>query len=222
LRVTWYGHSCFLYEIGEKKILIDPFLKDNPASPIKPEDVKEADLVLVTHDHFDHLGDAVSIMKRTKAASAAVFELANWFEEQGVPGVVGANVGGTVRFGPIGVSLVPANHSCSRGVPVGYVLTGGGDCIYHAGDTCYIAEMEYIGRRWRPTLACLPIGGHFTMDVEEAIEAALVIKPRCLIPMHYNTWSPIRVDEQAIVKLVASLQEICQVKVMRPGETLQL
>ncbi|MBI2184486.1 MAG: metal-dependent hydrolase [Thaumarchaeota archaeon] len=222
MRITWYGHACFLYQIGGKRILVDPFLKDNPSAPIGPQEIRSANIVLVTHDHFDHLGDAVDILKRTGASSVAVYELASWFEKQGVKTVIGANVGGTVRLGEISVSLVPAIHSCENGVPVGYVITDGKENVYHAGDTSYFAEMEFIGRHYKPKVACMPIGGLFTMDVGQAIEAASAIKPRYFIPMHYNTWDPIRVQGKDLQRLVRAVKKPCKVRVMKPGETAEL
>ncbi|MBI4258694.1 MAG: metal-dependent hydrolase [Thaumarchaeota archaeon] len=222
MRITWYGHSCFLYQIAGKRILVDPFLKDNPAATIGPQDIRRVHVVLVTHDHFDHLGDAVEIMGKTGASSAAVYELANWFEKEGVKSVVGANVGGTVRFIDVRVSIVPAIHSCANGVPVGYVISMGDESVYHAGDTSYFAEMEFIGRHYKPKVACLPVGGHFTMDVDQAVEAALSLKPRYLIPMHYNTWDLIKVEDKDLQRLVKSVENTCQVRVMKPGQTIEL
>ncbi|MFQ5998884.1 MAG: metal-dependent hydrolase, partial [Candidatus Bathyarchaeia archaeon] len=216
MRATWFGHASFLFEIGGKKILIDPFIKDNPMASVRPEEIDDVDIVLVTHDHFDHLGDAVDIMQRTGASTVAVHELAEWFKKQDVKGAVGANVGGTVRFEGVSVTIVPAIHTCTIGVPVGYVVSNGDESVYHAGDTSYMAEMQFIGKHLKPKVSCLPVGGHYTMDVDQAAYASSSIRSKFLIPMHYNTWDIIKVNDKDIERLGRSVRKFCRLKILKP------
>ena len=221
MRLVWYGHSCFLYDFGASKVLVDPFLEGNTYAPVKPKDIEEVDIVLVTHDHSDHLGDAIEILKRTGASSTGVFELMNMFQERGVKNVIPANVGGRIRIGDVTVSIVPAIHTCSVGTPVGYVISHGEDTIYHAGDTSYTSDMAIIGRLYKVKAACLPIGGHYTMGVEEAIEAVKDIKPRYVIPMHYNTFDVIRVDVKVFEEGVRRETE-AEPLILQPGKWVEI
>ena len=192
--VKYLGHSCFEIETNGKKILIDPFLEANPE--YKPEDICD---IFVTHGHGDHLGSAVEISKTTGAPVTAIFELAHYCAKQGIK-TYGIGLGGWHNYSWGRAAAVPASHSSSApdgsyaGCPCGYVFEIQGQTIYHAGDTCLNSEMKTIGEYYQPDLAMLPIGGYYTMDIEQAVKAAEWLGVSAVIPMHYNTFDAINVD----------------------------
>ncbi|RLI11576.1 metal-dependent hydrolase, partial [Candidatus Bathyarchaeota archaeon] len=162
----WLGHAAFLLELAGKKVAIDPWITGNPSCPIRLSDLGSVDVVCVTHDHGDHLGDALTICRQYGAKLVCVYEIGVKAQEEGVEAgqVCGMNVGGTVKLGDLAITLVPAVHSCSAGTPVGFVLRGEGKAIYHAGDTALFGDMALIGRLYGPLdLALLPMGGYYTM-----------------------------------------------------------
>ncbi|HDZ36282.1 MAG TPA: metal-dependent hydrolase [Thermococcus sp.] len=222
VKVKFLGHAAFLIE-GSKKILIDPFLTGNPKAAAKPEEL-EADLILVTHAHGDHIGDAIEIAKRTGAKIVAMYDIANYIGEQGNVEVVGMNYGPTEIDG-VGIVQVPAWHSSSDGKygignACGYIIELDGVKIYHAGDTFVFKDMELFAELYGPIdVALLPIGGHFTMGVKEAAKAVEFLKPKKVVPMHYNTWPPIAADPEEFKRLVGDRAEVI---VLEPGETLEL
>lgn len=226
VKVRYLGHACFTVSHADKTIIIDPFITGNPVSPIKVDQVR-ADLVLVTHGHFDHAGDAAAISKRTGAPIYTTFELSERFRAAGA-NVVGGNHGGTNDFGFAKVKIVWAAHSSSfgekleyAGNPCGFVVSVGGKTIYHAGDTDLFGDMKIIGERQKLDLALLPIGGFFTMDAEDAAVAVEYLKPRFVIPMHYNTWPQISADPEAFKRKVES-KTATKCVVLRPNEEFEL
>ncbi|NJE43410.1 metal-dependent hydrolase [Thermococcus sp. GR6] len=223
VKVRFLGHAAFEI-VGSKRILIDPFLTGNPAAAAKPEEL-EADLILITHAHGDHIGDAVGIAKRTGAKIVAMYDIANYLVENN-PGIttIGMNYGPTEVDG-IKIVQVPAWHSSSDGKysignACGYVIELDGVKIYHAGDTFVFKDMELLNELYGPIdLALLPIGGHFTMGPKEAAKAVELLKPRKVVPMHYNTWPPIAADPEEFKKLVGDKAEVI---ILKPGESLEL
>jgi L-ascorbate metabolism protein UlaG (beta-lactamase superfamily) len=196
--LTWLGHGTWLIEADDTKILLDPFLDENPSSPVKAADI-EADYILVSHGHFDHIADAVPIAKRTGATVIAVFEIAEWLKKQGVENTLAMNVGGSVEL-PFGkVTMTIAYHSSQLpdgsygGNPVGFVLTIARKRIYFACDTALFEDMKLIGMD-RIHLAVLPIGDLFTMGPRESLRAIDLLAPRMVAPAHYNTWPAIEQD----------------------------
>ncbi|HIQ23873.1 MAG TPA: metal-dependent hydrolase [Pyrodictium delaneyi] len=225
--VRWLGHSAFEIQIDGYRILVDPWLS-NPQSPVSVKDYEgKVDLVLVTHDHLDHLGDAVEILRLNPSAKfAAVYELANYVAEQlgdNSGRIVGANIGGPLKLPGIGLKVMffPATHSSDRGVPTSVVIAGSEATVFHAGDTGLFAEMQFIGELYSPDIALLPIGGHFTMDVVQAVKAVELLKPRVAIPMHYNTFPVIEADPQEFARLVAEKGLDTKVVVLKPGESYE-
>ncbi|WP_288072021.1 metal-dependent hydrolase [Pyrococcus sp.] len=224
VKITFLGHASFYIE-GSKKILIDPFLSGNPVASAKPDDFKTVDIILVTHAHGDHLGDAGAIAKRTGAKIVAMYDLANYIAEKyrGV-NTVGMNYGPT-KVDEVEIVQVPAWHSSSDGKysignACGYIVKLDGVTIYHAGDTYVFKDMELFAELYGPIdVALLPIGGHFTMGIREAAKAVELLKPRYVIPMHYNTWPPIAADPEEFKKLVG---EKAKVVILKPGEYLEL
>jgi L-ascorbate metabolism protein UlaG (beta-lactamase superfamily) len=201
IEITWLGHSTFLINTGKHMLLVDPFLDDNPAAPIKSGDVK-TDFILITHGHFDHISDAVKIAKRTGATTVSNFEISQWLTKQGVKDPVGMNHGGatTLPFGRVKMTI--AHHSSVLpdgtygGNPAGFLLTLDEAKIYIAGDTALFSDLQLYGRDGLD-LAIVPIGDFYTMGPEDSIEAIKLLKPKRAMPCHYNTWPPIAQDAKA-------------------------
>ena len=194
MQIKYLGHSAFEIETNGKKILIDPFLTMYP-----DYDASGVVDIFVTHGHADHLGSAIEISQSTGARITAVFELANYCASKGAR-ANGINLGGWIDFEWGKALAVPANHSSSTpegvyaGCPCGFVLEIEGKTIYHAGDTCLNSEMKIIGELYQPDVAMLPIGGYYTMDIEQAVIASEWLQVGTVIPMHYNTFDAIAVD----------------------------
>jgi L-ascorbate metabolism protein UlaG (beta-lactamase superfamily) len=221
-KVTWFGHAAFKIEIAGKTVLIDPWLDGNPASPIKASEIDKADVVYVTHDHVDHLGDAIEICKKTRATFVATFELGNYAEENGVSNVVGLNIGGTAEVGGLKFTVVHATHTASKGAPTGVIVEGEDKRIYHMGDTGLFGDLQVFGELYRPDLAMVPIGGFYTMGAREAAEAIAMLKPKAAIPMHYGTFPILAQSADDFVKYVREKTPRVKVVVLKPGESYQL
>lgn len=194
MEIKYLGHSAFEIKTAEGKILIDPFLVCAPN--YKPENITD---IFVTHAHGDHLGSAVEISKMCNAKITAIFELANYCSKKGAV-ADGINLGAWSEFAWGRVISVPAFHSSSTpdgqygGCPCGFVFEIENKRIYHAGDTCLNSEMKVIGEVLKPDIAMLPVGGKYTMDIEQAVIASKWLGVKEVIPMHYNTFDAINVD----------------------------
>lgn len=194
MSITYLGHSAFEITTGSYKILIDPFLVCIPHY-----DYSGVTDIFVTHAHGDHLGSAIEISKKTGARITAIYELANYCIKNGA-NALGVGLGGWIDYEWGKVIAVPAFHSSSTddgvygGCPCGFVFAIEGRAIYHAGDTCLNREMKTIGDVYAPDIAMLPVGGHYTMDIEQAVIAADWLGVTGVIPMHYNTFDAINVD----------------------------
>jgi L-ascorbate metabolism protein UlaG (beta-lactamase superfamily) len=225
-KVTWLGHASFALGIDQHKILIDPFLSDNPASAATPDDV-EADFIIVSHGHFDHIGDTVPIAKRTGALVISNFEIGNWLREQGVENVHQQHIGGGYIY-PFGyLKLTIAHHGSGLpdgsygGSPAGLLITlQDGKKIYFACDTALFYGMKLIGEEGID-LAVLPIGDNFTMGPDDALRAVKLVEPRVVIPVHYDTWDLIAQDPAAWAKRVEAETDATCV-VISPGESYEL
>ncbi|MGI6357226.1 MAG: metal-dependent hydrolase [Bacillota bacterium] len=221
MKIEFLGHACFLLESSAGKLLIDPFLSGNKLAT-KSADQIEVDYIFVTHGHDDHVGDTISIAKRTGATVGAVVEIAAQLFAPAEIRTLTGNIGGRQKT-PFGsVKFVPASHG--SGVPgalaCGFVLEVSGKKIYHAGDTGLIAEMQFLADE-EIDVALLPIGDFYTMGPEDALKAVGMIRPKCVIPMHYNTFPVIQQDPHAFKQAVEALG-LCQVKMLNPGEVLEV
>jgi L-ascorbate metabolism protein UlaG (beta-lactamase superfamily) len=198
--LTFLGQSAVLLEADGRHVLVDPFLSGNPKANASPDEVP-ADLILLTHGHADHLGDTVAIAKRTGAPVVAIVELANELAAEGLE-VVDLNLGGTHEFEGGWVRMVPAWHTGTspKGTvhtPAGLVIHLGGRTIYHLGDTALFSDLALPGKRDAIDLALIPIGGHYTMDRHDAVEAARLVGAPHVVPVHYDTFPPIETDAEA-------------------------
>ncbi len=203
LKITWHGHNTWQIETGGHKLVIDPFFDDNPAAKLKAADV-EADFILVSHGHFDHVSDAAAIAQRTGATVLAPFEVANWLQKQGVAEskAIGMNPGGAIKqpFGRLKMTI--AHHSSSLpdgsygGAACGLLLDLPAGRVYFACDTALFLDMKLIGAGGLD-LAVLPIGDLYTMGPDDAVEATRMLAPKHVAPCHYNTWPPIAQDAAA-------------------------
>ncbi|NIP86967.1 MAG: metal-dependent hydrolase [Planctomycetales bacterium] len=223
--LTWLGHGTWLIDTGPHRILLDPFLDESPTAPVKADQV-EADTILVSHGHFDHVADLVSVAKRTGATVVACFEICQWVGQQGVEKTEPMNLGGGIDL-PFGrVTMTRADHS--SGLPDGsYGGSAGGfklhladGVVYFACDTALFADMQQIGAGGLD-LAVVPIGDRFTMGPAEAVEAIKLLKPRRAAPAHYNTWPPIEQDAAAWAERIRA-ETASQPVVVEPGGQITL
>jgi L-ascorbate metabolism protein UlaG (beta-lactamase superfamily) len=221
VKITWFGHAAFKIEIANKILLVDPWLDGNPTSPVKVSEISKADIVFVTHDHGDHLGEAFAICKRTGATFAAVVELAHYAQENGVKKAVGLNFGGSIEIEGVKLFIVPAVHTCSRGAPTGVIIQGEGKTVYHAGDTAFFGDMQFIGEFYKPDVALIPMGGYYTMDAKEAVEAIKLLKPKIVIPMHYKTFPVLAQSADEFVRIAKEKVPKVKVIALKPGESYQ-
>lgn len=196
--ITWHGHGTVSFDVSGKKILVDPFFTDNPSAKLRASDV-EAEYILLTHGHGDHVGDAVSIAKRCGSLVISNFEVCNWIAAQGHELVHAQHIGGGYEH-PFGhVKLTIAFHGSglpdgsTGGMPAGFLLNLEGKKVYIAGDTALYSDMQLIGRHGLD-LAVLPIGDNFTMGPDDALLAVEFLNAAVVIPYHYNTWPPIAQD----------------------------
>ena len=197
VQLTWLGHASWLLELEGKRIVLDPFLENSPTATSKPEQI-QADYVLVSHGHFDHVQDAAAIANRCSATVVTNYEIALWLQKtQGVQNAVGMNIGGGIEL-PFGrLQMTPAIHSSSLpdgsngGNPCGFLIrSSSGFTIYFACDTALFSDMQLIGRKGID-VAVVPIGDLFTMGPDDALEAVKYISPKTVLPSHFDTWPPI-------------------------------
>jgi L-ascorbate metabolism protein UlaG (beta-lactamase superfamily) len=221
MEVRFLGHAAFELADGDATVLIDPFLSGNPKAAIGAEDVA-ATAILLTHGHGDHIGDTVAIAKRTGAPTVAIVEIANELGEEGID-VRDPNMGGTVKFDWGWVKLVPAWHTSTTpkgtaNVPAGLLINFQDTIVYHLGDTCLFSDLQLVGKRHPIDIALMCIGGHYTMDRVDAVDAAELVGAKTVIPCHYNTFPPIETDAQAFKSDVESATR-SNVVVLEPGQS---
>jgi L-ascorbate metabolism protein UlaG (beta-lactamase superfamily) len=229
--LTWLGHGTFLFRTPQgRRILVDPWVKGNPACPDDQKAIAALDLILVTHGHSDHVGDVVEIAGATGAPVVGCFEVCQWLARRGVSPVLAMNKGGTQFLAGTRVTMVHAVHSSSHidesgitylGEAAGYVL--GFDpapTLYFAGDTAVFGDMQLIGELYAPTVAVLPIGDLFTMGPDAAAKACALVGAKRVVPMHFGTFPALTGSVQALRTLVEPRG--VEVLELRPGQTVEL
>jgi L-ascorbate metabolism protein UlaG (beta-lactamase superfamily) len=223
-RVCWLGHAALLLESDGQRVLIDPFLTGNPAAARRADEV-EADFILVSHGHGDHLGDTVALAKRTGATVISNYEISEWLKKQGVEKVHGQQHGGSFNH-PFGhVKLTLAFHGSALpdgsngGNPCGFLITfKDATRVYDAADTGLFGDMRLIGDEGLD-LAILPIGDNYTMGPDDSVRAVKLLQPRKVLPIHYNTWPLIAQDANAWAERIRRASD-AQPVVLKPGEWL--
>ena len=229
-RITWLGHATFQINTASGKvILIDPWITGNPSFPASKKNFSRVDLILVTHGHSDHTGDVVSLAQQHNAPVVAIYEIAQWFGSKGVAQVLPMGKGGTQQIGDVSVTMVHAIHSSSLeengkflygGEPAGLVVRlPGGFSLYDAGDTTVFGDMKIIGELYKPDLACLPIGDHFTMGPREAAYAIRLLGVHHVIPIHYGTFPLLTGTPNALRELTQDIAGL-EIHALKPGESL--
>ena len=230
-RFTYMGHATVRCDLpGGEVVLIDPWVENNPACPDELKSFDRLDAVLVTHAHFDHIGDAVALCKEHRPAKVvANFEICHWLESKGVENCSAMNLGGSQDVLGCRVSMVRADHSCGI-LDDGRILYGGtaggyvvrlpeGYTFYHAGDTALFSDMQLIAEIHRPELAFLPIGDLFTMDPPQAARACRLLGVREAVPIHWGTFPPLTGTPEDFRKACGDLGNNCAVVTLKPGES---
>ncbi len=225
MKLRYFSHSAFQITCNSgKKILIDPFLDDNPTSPVKSDEV-DADYIILSHAHGDHMGDALKIGKRCNSRFICVNELANYIKSKDLD-AHNMHIGGGYNFDFGRVKFTIAHHGSQTpdgkyaGEPAGIILNIDDKCIYHTGDTALFYDMKLIGEMNNVNYMLLPIGDNFTMGIADAVKAAELVNPQTVIPMHYNTFPVIKADPDEFKRKAEAKGLKC--KVMEYGEEIEL
>ena len=229
-KFTYLGHATVRCDFpGGEVLLIDPWVESNPSCPDSLKRFDRLDAILITHAHFDHMGDAVELARRHRPGKVvASFEICNWLTKKKVENCSGMNLGGTQEVLGAQVTMVRADHSSGiseggdilyGGPAAGYVVRmPGGYTFYHAGDTALFSDMQLIAETYRPELAFLPIGDHFTMDPQQAARACRFLEVRKVIPVHWGTFPLLTGTPEQLAKAIVASGAACEVITLRPGE----
>lgn len=229
-KLTWLGHATFrITTPGKKTIIIDPWVKSNPACPDSLRNVDKLDTLLITHGHFDHIADAVELAKKFKPQVVSIPETAGWLKSKGVENTAEMNKGGTQKVGEIEDTMVHAVHSCGitdgdkivyGGEACGYIIRlPGGLTLYHAGDTAVFGDMKIIGELYAPDVAMLPIGDHYTMGPREAALAIRLLGAHHVIPMHFGTFPMLTGRPDRLRELTQDVAGL-EILSLKPGDSI--
>jgi L-ascorbate metabolism protein UlaG (beta-lactamase superfamily) len=229
-KITWLGHSTFKITTPAGNIVvIDPWISDNPATPASFKKLDRLDVMLITHGHGDHAGDALTLAREFKPQIVCIYEMYLWLASKGIKNVLPMNKGGTQKVGDLEVTIVHAVHSSSveengqivyLGEPAGYVLRlPGGLTVYHAGDTALFGDMKLIGELYQPELALLPIGDLYTMGPREAARAVRFLGVRHVVPMHHSTFPALTGKPHHLREQTQDIAGL-EIHELKPGETL--
>ncbi len=227
-RITWFSHAAFSLQCNDVTVLIDPFLDGNPTCQNPSTSITHVDLVLVTHDHADHTGQAVELCNTHKAMLGTVVGTAQALIEQGLQGDlvlngIGFNMGGTVEYKGVHVTMIPAFHTSESGQAAGFIIRmPDGLTIYHAGDTCIFGDMALWGKLYPIDVALLPIGGVFTMDAEQAAHAAALLNAKRALPMHFATFPVIAPNATEFESALNRCAPQCQCITLAAGQSVDI
>jgi len=228
---TYMGHSTFkIKSPGGKTLIIDPWVMNNPACPEELKEVDQMDIMAITHAHFDHIGDAVELGKKHQPKAVGIFETCVWLNSKGIENIAPMNKGGTQEVDGIKFTMVHADHSCGIQEEDGSIIYGGeavgyfiefenGFKVYHAGDTAVFSDMKLISEIYKPELAMIPIGDHFTMSPKEASYACRFLSAKYVIPMHYATFPVLTGTPEMLRNLTGDIKDL-EIIELKPGETL--
>jgi L-ascorbate metabolism protein UlaG (beta-lactamase superfamily) len=238
IKIDFLGHASFRFEVDGTIIYFDPWLDDNPVCSLKTADVQDADIVIVTHGHSDHVGDSFQVAKQTEATLVSNYEMCVVADTAGVPfeeQSVSLNPGGTGRVKNVEITLVPAHHSLSLGygdVPEGHFFRpdsavcgvvmafNNGITVYNTSDTALFSDMQLIGQMYGPQIAILPVGGKYGMDIKAGVRAASYIRPEVVIPCHYDTFPNQRADIETMQMLAEHMCPNTAIAKVLPGQSL--
>lgn len=219
MEITWFGHANFMLKLGEATLLIDPFFAGNPASPTTYKEIETCNLILVTHDHTDHIGQTLELAIKHDAEVVAIFDTIQDLIVQGLPEHLGVamNIGGTVKRQGLDIKMVQAMHSTVHGAAAGFIITDpDGLCIYNSGDTGLFGDMKLFGEFHDIDIAMLPTGGRFTMGPKQAAYACKLLGCKKIIPQHWGTWSILSQNTEALAEqlaLIAPDTELIEIEI---------